>query len=71
MTALERDGARLEGERGQLTASIASAKGKIAETQLQILQVDAEMRAEVARTWPRSGRSGRSCPRSGWPGRTS
>ncbi|WP_342108365.1 HlyD family type I secretion periplasmic adaptor subunit [Methylobacterium sp. SI9] len=49
VTALERDGARLEGERGQLTASIASAKGKIAETQLQILQVDAEMRAEVGK----------------------
>ena len=49
VTALERDGARLEGERGQLTASVASAKGKIAETRLQILQVDAEMRAEVGK----------------------
>ena len=49
VTALERDGARLEGERGQLMASIASAKGKIAETKLQILQVDAEMRAEVGK----------------------
>ncbi|MCJ2132683.1 HlyD family type I secretion periplasmic adaptor subunit [Methylobacterium sp. J-026] len=49
VTALERDEARLEGERGQLTASIASAKGKIAETRLQILQVDAEMRTEVGK----------------------
>lgn len=49
VTALERDAARLEGERGQLIASIASERGKIAETKLQILQVDAEMRAEVGK----------------------
>jgi HlyD family secretion protein len=49
VTALERDGARLEGERGQLIASIASARGKIAETKLQILQVDADMRTEVGK----------------------
>ena len=49
MTALERDAARLEGERGQLVASTASARGKIAETRLQILQVDAEMRTEVGK----------------------
>jgi HlyD family secretion protein len=49
ITALERDSARLEGERGQLIASTASARGKIAETQLQILQVDADMRTEVGK----------------------
>lgn len=49
VTALERDAARLEGERGQLVASTASAMGKIAETRLQILQVDAEMRTEVGK----------------------
>lgn len=49
VTALERDAARLEGERGQLVASIASAKGKISETRLQMLQVDAEMRTEVGK----------------------
>ncbi|WP_412759886.1 HlyD family type I secretion periplasmic adaptor subunit [Methylobacterium litchii] len=49
VTALERDAARLEGERGQLVAAIASSRGKIAETRLQSLQVDAEMRAEVGR----------------------
>jgi HlyD family secretion protein len=49
LTALERDAARLEGERAQLTASIASARGKIAETTLQMLQVDADMRAEVGK----------------------
>jgi HlyD family secretion protein len=49
VTALERDGARLEGERGQLIASVASARGKIAETKLQILQVDTDMRTEVGK----------------------
>ncbi|KNY20944.1 hemolysin secretion protein D [Methylobacterium sp. ARG-1] len=49
VTALERDAARLEGERGQLTATIASTRGKIAETNLQILQVDTDMRTEVGK----------------------
>ena len=49
VTALERDASRLEGERGQLVASIASARGKIAETRLQALQIDAEMRTEVGK----------------------
>ncbi|MER8584280.1 HlyD family type I secretion periplasmic adaptor subunit [Mesorhizobium sp. M1338] len=48
MTALERDAVRLEGEHGQLTASIAQAKGRIAETRLQIIQVDQDLRSEVA-----------------------
>ena len=37
VTTLERDSARLHGERGALTASIAQAKGRIAEIQLKIL----------------------------------
>jgi HlyD family secretion protein len=49
VTALERDGARLEGERGQLMASTASSRGKIAETELQIIQIDREMRTEVGK----------------------
>ncbi len=49
VTALERDGARIEGERGQLIASTASARGKIAETELQIFQIDQEMRTEVGK----------------------
>ena len=48
LTALERDAARLQGERGQLIAAIAETKGKIAEVELQIIQVDDEMRREVA-----------------------
>ena len=49
VTALERDGARLQGERGQLIASTASAKGKITETELQIFQVDQDMRTETGK----------------------
>lgn len=48
LTSLERDAARLSGERGQLIAAIAEAKGKIAEVELQIIQVDEDMRSEVA-----------------------
>ncbi len=49
VTMLERDAARLSGERGQLLASAASARGKVAETSLQILQIDADMRSEVGK----------------------
>jgi len=49
VTALERDAARLEGERGQLIATIAQGKGKISETELQIIQVDQNMRSDVAK----------------------
>jgi HlyD family secretion protein len=49
VTSLERDRVRLEGERGQLIANIAQAKGKITETELQIIQVDQDMRTEVGK----------------------
>ena len=49
LTALEREQARLEGERGQLIAATAQAKGKIAETELQILQVDQDLSSDVAK----------------------
>lgn len=49
LSALQRDSARLLGERGQLTASIAQAKGKISETELKILQVDQDFRSGVAK----------------------
>ena len=49
VTMLERDAARLSGERGQLLAGGASARGKVAETKLQILQIDADMRSEVGK----------------------
>jgi HlyD family secretion protein len=40
---------RLDGERGQLIANIAQSTGKITETELQILQIDQDMRTEVAK----------------------
>jgi HlyD family secretion protein len=49
LTALEREAARLDGERGQLVASAAQAKGKIAETTLQILQIDQDIASDVAK----------------------
>jgi HlyD family secretion protein len=47
--ALQRDQARLQGEHGQLVAEIARAKARIAETGLQIIQLDQDFRSEVLR----------------------
>src|SRR4051794_39978647 len=44
---LQRDEARLQGERGQLTADIARSRAKVAETQLQVLQLDQDFRTEL------------------------
>jgi len=49
LTALERDAARLEGERGALVATIAQTRGRIAETRLKIIQVDEDLRTEVGK----------------------
>ena len=49
LTALEREQARLQGERGQLIATAAQIKGKIAETELQIIQVDQDLSSDVAK----------------------
>jgi len=49
LSQLEREATRLGGERGQLTAATAQAKGKIAELQLQIIQVDQDLSSEVAK----------------------
>jgi HlyD family secretion protein len=49
LTTLERDAARLNGERAQYVASRAQAKGKIAETELQIIQVDKDVISEVSK----------------------
>ena len=46
-TALQRDQARLEGEHGQLGADIARARGRISETELQILQLEKDFSTEV------------------------
>jgi HlyD family secretion protein len=49
LTVLERDNARLNGERAQYVASRAQAKGKITETELQIIQVDKDLVSEVSK----------------------
>jgi HlyD family secretion protein len=49
LTALERDSARLEGERSQLSGMMAQSKGKITETELQIIQIDQDLRTEVGK----------------------
>ena len=46
-TALQREAARLEGERAQLRAQHAQTKGRIAEIELQIIQLDQDLRTEV------------------------
>jgi HlyD family secretion protein len=49
LTTLERDAARLAGEKAQYVASTAQAKGKITETELQIIQIDKDMVSDVSK----------------------
>ena len=49
LTVLERDAARLTGERAQYIAARAQAKGKITETELQIIQIDKDLVSEVSK----------------------
>ena len=49
ITALEREATRLEGQRAQHVTRIAATRGRIAETHLQIIQIDRELASEVAR----------------------
>ena len=44
---LQRDQARIKGEYGQFIADIARARGKISETELQVIQLDQDFRTEV------------------------
>jgi HlyD family secretion protein len=46
---LERDAARIDGERSQLSGMIAQSKGKMAEIALQIIQIDQDLRSEVGK----------------------
>ncbi|AMX97951.1 MULTISPECIES: HlyD family type I secretion periplasmic adaptor subunit [Mesorhizobium] len=48
ITALEREAVRLEAEHGQLIAAIAQSKGHTSEIRLQIIQIDQDLRSEVA-----------------------
>jgi HlyD family secretion protein len=49
LTALEREATRLDGERGQLIATIAQTRGRITETGLQIIQIEQDLSSEVAK----------------------
>jgi len=49
MMALRREVARLDGEKAQLIAAGAQTRGRIAEIELQILQIDQELRTEIVR----------------------
>jgi HlyD family secretion protein len=49
LTALEREAARLDGERAQLVAAAARGRGKVSEIELQITQIDRELASEVGR----------------------
>ena len=46
-TSLQREAARLDGERGQVAAAIAEAKSKISEAELQDIRTDHDFRTEV------------------------
>jgi len=47
--SLEREAVQLDGQRHQLVASQAEVKGKITEVELQSLQIDEDLRSEVAK----------------------
>ena len=48
-TEIQRDAARLEGEHGVLVATMAQIKGKISETELQIMQVDRDLNSDIGK----------------------
>ena len=48
VNSLKREETRLRGERGQFISTVAQAKGKISETELQIMQVEQDLRSEVS-----------------------
>jgi len=49
VNALRREETRLRGERGQLISTVAQARGRISETELQIIQIDQDLRSEVSK----------------------
>ncbi len=49
LIALEREATRAEGDLAQYTAGIARARARIAETELQKIQIDQDLRSEVAK----------------------
>lgn len=48
LTALQREDSRLIGEQGSLVSDTARVRGRIAEVELQIIQIDEDLRREVS-----------------------
>ena len=48
-TEIQREATRVEAEKGALLASAAETKGKVSETDLQIIQVDRDLSSEVSK----------------------
>src|SRR5262249_1574885 len=49
LISLERESARIKGERAQSIAATAQSRGKISETELQIIQIDQDLSSDVAK----------------------
>jgi HlyD family secretion protein len=49
LTALQREAARLDGEREQLVSATAETRSKISEAELQVIRIDQDLRAEVTK----------------------
>src|SRR6266511_3213833 len=49
LISLEREAARLKGERAQSIFAVAQSRGKMSEIELQIIQIDQDLSSEVAR----------------------
>jgi HlyD family secretion protein len=49
LTALQRESARIEGERGQLISTIAETRTKVDEAKLQTVKLDQDVRTEVVK----------------------
>lgn len=48
LTALQREASRLVGEQGSLVSDTARVRGRIAEVELQLVQIDEDLRREVS-----------------------
>ncbi|MGJ4996164.1 HlyD family type I secretion periplasmic adaptor subunit [Bradyrhizobium sp. HKCCYLS3077] len=49
LTTLQREAARIDGERGQLVSSVAETRSKISEAELQTVKIDQDFRSEVVK----------------------
>jgi HlyD family secretion protein len=49
LAGLQREASRLDGERGQIISAIAESKSKISETEIQLLRIDQDFRADVTK----------------------